>query len=98
MASLFGLGGSMSGGLATPFGKPILTSKSTRLLEFTDEVNCKKFNSDQLAETVMNVYKDKEMQKKISEGALNMAQELSAEKSAKRIVELYQKCLSKTCQ
>ena len=94
ISSLFGHGGAMTGALMTPFSKPILMSKCPRLAEFTDRIDCMKFDEGNISKTVMELYNDVDLQKKISIGALKIAENFSAEKSAKKLVEFYQNCLN----
>ena len=94
LKSIFGYSGSASIKRTLVAGKPILIGDDSRLSEFKDGVNCIKISQDNIAEKIMWLYNNKEIQKIIIEGALQYAKETTFDIIAKKHLEVYKKCRS----
>ena len=94
LKSIFGYSGSASIKRTLMAGKPVLIGDDSRLSEFKDGVNCIKISQDNIAEKIMWLYNNKEIQKTIIEGALQYAKETTFDIVAKKHLEVYKACLS----
>ena len=94
LKSIFGYSGSASIKRTLMAGKPVLIGDDSRLSEFKDGVNCIKISQDNIAEKIMWLYNNKEIQKTIIEGALQYAKETTFDIVAKKHLEVYKECLS----
>jgi len=88
---IFGYAGTASVHGLLPFGKPLILSTSPKLSAFTDNVDCKKFAPNHLVETIMDLYTKTEIQKQLSNGALELAEKTSCKNVSKQCVEIYNK-------
>ena len=75
------------------FGKPHIMGNNPRYSVFVDGTHCIKTDENKIAETIMSLYNNKDLQNKISRGAFEYAQENSFEMVAKKYLEVYESCL-----
>ena len=71
--------------------KPIIMSQSPKLSEFIHDIHCVKTFPDKISETVNNLYENKDLQDKISSGALEHGKKTTFEIVAKKHLEVYAK-------
>lgn len=94
LKSIFGYSGSASIKRTLIAGKPTLIGDDSRLSEFKDGVNCIKISQGNIAEKVMWLYNNKEIQKVIIDGALQYAKETTFDIVAQKHLDVYKSCLN----
>ena len=94
LKSIFGYSGSASIKRTLIAGKPTLIGDDSRLSEFKDGVNCIKISQGNIAEKVMWLYNNKEIQKVIIDGALQYAKETTFDIVAQKHLDVYKLCLN----